>query len=125
MAERKFRISIDPAGLIPEKRGRGAYILTIITIVLTTLLIGGAIAAKVLPQRVPLLMSLPWGEERLVPNIYLLSLPLLALITLVVNLVIGRAVKDEEMERMALAVGTLVVGLMVLVSCLGILQSIL
>lgn len=121
--ENKFRINIDPQSLVPTSQTRVYYVSSVVLVLLMIGVI--TVSLRFLPRTVPLFFTEPWGEARLVPKLWLYLLPLLSLATLLVNLVIARAVKDEDLLSKTLAISSLVVVCMLLISIVGILQSLL
>lgn len=68
-----------------------------------------AIFWKGLPPRVPLLYSLPWGEEQLVSPWWLWGLPSFCLLVgTVLGMVMGRVIKEDLLEAMILATSLVV-----------------
>lgn len=108
--------------LVPDKFGRTSYIsallLIIIMIVAISLLFGK------MPPSVPLYFTLPWGETRLAPKIMLYLLPGISMVFLSFNLGLGRlAAKLSPLLPRVLAVSTAIVTSMMVISLLGIVQS--
>lgn len=110
--------------LVPEKLGRTSYFIALLLII--TMLGIITILLRNIPLVVPLFFTLPWGEARLAPRIMLYLLPLISFIFLLINLGLGRlSTKLSPLLPRVLAVSTAVVTLMILVSLLGILQSLI
>lgn len=108
--------------LVPDKLGRGSYLtslaLVLVMLLLITLMLGR------LPPSVPLYFTLPWGEARLAPKPMLYILPIITLILIVFNLGLGRlSDKLSPLLPRVLAVSTVVIAGMMLISILGIMQS--
>lgn len=68
--------------------------LVIILAVVEASLIG--LLYKHIPFQVPLFFSRPWGEEQLVPKIYLFSLPAGLIILTIVNVCVSALVYEKE-----------------------------
>lgn len=124
MTSNKFIIKIDPAELVPKTGARIYYYAAFLIIILQ-----GTVLAwiwKYIPKVVPLFFTEPWGEGRLAPKVYLAILPTLALLSIIVNLILGRKAKDESpLLSYTLAVASLVITIMFVIAMAGILQSIL
>lgn len=108
--------------LVPDKLGRSSYLtslaLVLVMFLLITLMIGR------LPPSVPLYFTLPWGESRLAPKLMLYILPIITLILIVFNLGLGRlSDKLSPLLPRVLAVSTSIIAGMMLISILGIMQS--
>jgi hypothetical protein len=121
-AKQTFNIRETAETLVPDKLGRTSYfvalMMILIMLVIITMLLGN------LPAIVPMFFTLPWGESRLAPKMMLYMLPLIALVFLTLNLTLGRlSLKLSSLLPRVLAVSTAVVTLMLLVSLLGIVQS--
>lgn len=124
MSNQKFRIQIDPQALVPRMVVRKYYFLGAGIVLLMGTVLG--LAYQRLPRVVPLYFTEPWGEARLAPKVQLAMLPLLALLVLVVNVLVTRAVHSEHKALVhTLAVGALAVTLMFAVALFGIVQSLL
>lgn len=119
-----FNIKQTAELLVPDKIGRISYT---VGLVLTILMIGVTVLlwAKI-PARVPIYMSLPWGEIRLANKLLLLELPGLGILVMGINIAIAKVVgKLSQLLTRILSVGSGVVVVMLTLSLLGILQSIL
>lgn len=119
-----FNIKQTAELLVPDKIGRISYT---VGLVLTILMIGVTLLlwAKI-PARVPIYMSLPWGEIRLANKLLLLELPGLGILVMGINIAIAKVVgKLSQLLPRILSVGSGVVVVMLTLSLLGILQSIL
>lgn len=125
MSKRRFRINVDPQSLVPNDSVRSYYLISLVM----TLGIAGLILLfyRSLPLSIPLLFTEPWGMARLTPKPYLYLLPLVSLLVLVTNVVIGKMMKIEDNRVLlhSLGIGALAVSTTLLVSLLGIIQSIL
>lgn len=119
-----FSIRATAEILVPDKLGRTSYVVSLVIILLTYSVIGGLLSK--LPPTVPLYYSLPWGEARLVPKLFLFALPTMAMIILIFNLALGRfSQKISPLLPKVLSVTTAVVASMLAVSLLGIVQSLI
>lgn len=117
-----FSITGTAEILVPDKLGRSSYLLTLLIIILMLLVIG-AVYTK-LPSMIPLYFSLTWGEVRLAPKIMFISIPALTLVFGIVNLGLGRlSTKLSPLLPRVLAVATATVAVMMLLSVIGIIQS--
>ena len=117
-----FNIRETAETLVPDKLGRSSYLvslaLVLIMFSLITLMLGS------LPPSVPLYFTLPWGEARLAPKLMLYILPTITLILIVFNLGLGRlSGKLSPLLPRVLAVSTSIIAGMMLISLLGIMQS--
>lgn len=120
----KFSIRETAEILLPDRLGRTSYLLSLGVIGTMALLI--TLLILKLPTMVPLYFTLPWGEARLAPKSMLYSLPGIALGVMVFNLGLGRVSANlSPLLPRTLAVSTLVIGVMLLISLLGIFQSLL
>lgn len=122
--KKTFSISETAETLVPDKLGRTGYFIALIMILvmlaMITMLLGN------LPAVVPLFFTLPWGESRLAPKIMLYMLPLIAILFLAINLTLGRmSLKLSSLLPTVMAVSTAVVTFILLVSLLGIVQSLI
>lgn len=110
--------------LVPDSLGRTSYMLAILIIIIMLMIIS-ALLIK-LPPIVPLYFTLPWGEARLTSKLMLYILPLASLLFLVINLGLGRiSMKLSPLLPRVLAVSTTVVAGMMMISLLGIVQSLI
>lgn len=110
--------------LVPDSLGRSSYLLAILLIVIMLMMIS-ALLIK-LPPVVPLYFTLPWGEARLTSKLMLYILPLASLLFLIINLGLGRiSMKLSPLLPRVLAVSTAVSAGMMMISLLGIVQSLI
>lgn len=124
MSGRKFRIEIDPGLLVPSAGVRKYYWWSVGGVVAGG--VGLAVGWRYLPMMVPLLFTEPWGEARLVPKAYLVGLPVIGLVTTLVNVLLGKSIPRENLAlHYALSMGALTVSLMLLTALYGIGQSLL
>jgi hypothetical protein len=117
-----FNIRETAQTLVPDKLGRSSYLASLafvlVMLLLITLMLGS------LPPSVPLYFTLPWGEARLAPKLMLYILPIITLVLIVFNLGLGRlSDKLSPLLPRVLAVSTFVIAGMMLISILGIMQS--
>lgn len=123
MTEHKFRINISTDQFTPSSYTRNYYYITmIITLVMAISVIA---LLPYLPKTVPLFYTQPWGEGRLAPKTYLLLLPAISVLFTIINLAIGRSVKDEMVLSRTIAAGNLLMTILLSISLLGIVQSII
>lgn len=117
-----FSITATAEILVPDKLGRASYLATLGLVLVMIAIIGGVYSR--LPQNIPLYYSLPWGEARLAPKIMFITLPGIAVLMSILNLVLGRiAAKLSPLLPRVLAVTSAVVTAMILLSTIGIIQS--
>jgi len=110
--------------LVPDKFGRTSYLIAL-SVCIVMILIIVALYQRV-PINVPMFFTLPWGEARLAPRIVLYLLPLTAILCLVLNLFLGRvSAKLSPLLPQVLSVSTAIISAMMLVSLLGIIQSLI
>lgn len=119
-----FSITNTAEILVPDKLGRTSYLISLGLIVVMIAIIGGVYSR--LPQAIPLYFSLPWGEMRLAPKIMFITLPGVALILSMLNLLLGRlSAKLSPILPRVLAVSSAVVACMIFLATLGIIQSLI
>lgn len=110
--------------LVPDSLGRSSYLMAILLIVIMIMIISSLLSR--LPLVVPLYFTLPWGESRLTSKLVLYLLPISSFLFLVINLGLGRlSVKLSPLLPRILAVSTTVVAGMMMISLLGIIQSLI
>lgn len=119
-----FSIRETAETLVPDKLGRTSYLIALMLIVVMLGLIT-VLLAKI-PPSVPLYFTLPWGEARLAPKGMLYILPAISLIFMIFNLGLGRiSLKLSLLLPRVLAVASAVISGMLLISLLGIIQSLI
>lgn len=119
-----FSITETAEILVPDKLGRTSYLLALVLMLMMSGIIS-LILGK-LPLTVPLYFSLPWGETRLAPRMMLFSMPLIVLLVILINWGLGRvATKLSPLLPRVLAVTSAVVSLMMMLSLIGIIQSLI
>jgi len=124
MGENKFRIELEAKKLVPSSQVRNWYLISLVGVV--GLVVGVVGLWQYLPQVVPFWFSEPWGEARLAPKIYLVILPVLALLVICINVMLGRIIqKENKVLWYALAIGAMVVTWSLLLGLYGIGQSLL
>jgi len=123
VSDNKFRINIDPQALVPSSSNRIYYLVSIIVIAIMFVAIG--LVYRYLPRVVPLYFTEPWGEARLAPRISLFALPGMASVVTIINLVLGRVYKDEQVLPTTLSVANMMVAIMFLIGVFGIAQSVI
>jgi hypothetical protein len=117
-----FSITKTAEELVPDTVSRTGYFVAVsITVVLGLLI---AFVWSKLPQTVPVFFSEPWGEARLGAKQWLLLLPGLSLLVIVLNVILGKLGSSSSpvLPRM-LGVTSAIVSLALLLSLLGIVQS--
>lgn len=60
---------------------------------------------KTIPPKIPLFYSLPWGEQQLADKFFLFLLPIASIITLLLNIILAKKIKEEVLV-MKLLIGT-------------------
>ncbi|PIR98937.1 hypothetical protein COT87_02140 [Candidatus Collierbacteria bacterium CG10_big_fil_rev_8_21_14_0_10_44_9] len=119
-----FNIKETAEILIPDKLGRKSYLVSLLTILVMLVII--TILFTKLPLTVPLYFTLPWGEARLASKYMLYTLPGLAVFFWIINLSLGGLLKKlSPLLPLTLAVSTTVITVMMIVSLLGIIQSLI
>jgi hypothetical protein len=119
-----FSIRETAETLVPDSLGRSSYLLALLLIVLMLMMIT-ALLTK-LPPSIPLYFTLPWGETRLAPKFMLYILPGASFLFLCINLGLGRiSMKLSPFLPRILAVSTTVIVSMMVISLLGIVQSLI
>lgn len=120
--KKQFNIKETAEQLIPDQLERGGYLIAIVIGILMLVLIG-AIYTK-LPPSIPLHFTLPWGEARLASKLAILTLPSFALSGVIVNVALGKiSTKLSPLLPRVLAVASVIIALMMVVSLFGIIQS--
>ena len=110
--------------LVPDKLGRTSYLIALMLIIIMLGLITVLIVK--MPPSVPLYFTLPWGEARLAPKAMLYILPAISLVFLIFNLGLGRiSLKLSLLLPRVLAVASAAISGMLLISLLGIIQSLI
>lgn len=121
--EHKFRINFSAEEFTPSLQTKKYYLMSIgLSILMTGIIL---FLLPYLPKQVPLFYTETWGEARLAPRIYLLMLPILSILFMIINLVLGRSVKEELVLSRTLAGANLLVTILLAISLVGIVQSIL
>lgn len=108
--------------LVPDKINRNTYFgAVVIALVLCGV---PALIYNRLPERLPLLWTLPWGEARLLPRVGIFGGGILTLIIVVVNVILGKSwVGGGSLVPRILSTSVLVVALALLIAMWGVLQS--
>lgn len=119
-----FSIRETAETLVPDKLGRTSYLIALLLFFLMVGIITLLFAR--IPPTVPMFFTMPWGEARLAPKSMLYILPGVSLLFLIFNLVLGRiSLKLSLLLPRVLAVATMVISAMLLISLLGIIQSLI
>lgn len=120
----KFSITQTAEILVPDKVGRVSYLYALgITIIMIVVI---SVMYLKLPDNLPLYFSLPWGEGRLAPRIAMFLLPVITILFLLLNILLGRlASKLSPLLPRVLAVASLVVAAMMMIAIMGIVQSLI
>lgn len=119
-----FNIKETAEILVPERLGRVSYVLSLVGIGLMTGIILLSLAK--LPTVVPLYFTLPWGEARLATKSMLFLLPITGIVVGIINLSLGRmSSKISPLLPKVLAIGTIIITLMLILSLVGIIQSLI
>lgn len=83
-----FSINRAAVELVPNPVNRNAYIIAVL---LALAMLGVALVLlNRLPERVPLLLTAPWGEGRLVSRIFVFGAGTLTLVIVALNIMLGR-----------------------------------
>lgn len=110
--------------LVPDKLGRTSYLVGLLMAII--MLVGISLLYSTIPGVVPLYFTLPWGETRLAPKYMLYMLPAISIFFMVVNLMLGRLIaKLSALLPRALAIASATVVAMLLISLIGIVQSLI
>lgn len=117
-----FSITKTAEELVPDTVSRTGYVVAVFLTIILALLV--LLVWGKLPQTVPVFFSEPWGEARLGAKQWLLLLPGLSLIVITANVILGKLGGGSSpiLPRM-LGVTSAVVALTLLLSLLGIVQS--
>jgi hypothetical protein len=117
-----FSITKTAEELVPDTVSRTGYLVAVfITLILFVLII---VVWGKLPRTVPLYFSEPWGDGRLASREWLFLLPGLSLLTITLNVILGKLGGSSSplLPRM-LGVTAGIVSLTLLLSLVGIVQS--
>lgn len=119
-----FDISRTADELVPEKSNRTGYVIAMgIALVIAVLVL--ALRHK-LPKVVPLWYTEPWGEGRLVPQLYLLLLPSSIFLVTVLNILVAKTLgSGRRLLTRMLAYGAAVFASLILLAFVGVVQSLL
>lgn len=119
-----FSIRETAETLVPDRMARTGYWVGLTLILVMIALISGLLAK--LPGVVPLYFTLPWGEARLTSKYMLYILPGLSFLFFIINLIVSQALRHlSELLPRVLSIATAVVITMMMVSLLGIIQSLI
>ncbi len=119
---RTFSITKTAEAIVPDSVSRSGYTASLaITLVLTIMMI---VFWGKLPSLVPLFFTEPWGEARLSAKEWIVLLPTLSFLTITINVIVGKVASNTSplLPRM-LALASAVVAVSLLISYLGIVQS--
>ncbi len=108
--------------LVPDKINRNTYLVAVL---ITLILVAApALLYRRLPERLPLLWTLPWGEARLVPRPWIFGGGVISLLVIIINVVLGKAWLDGgSLVPRILSNSALVVAMALLIAMWGVLQS--
>ncbi len=88
LVKHTFNISQAAEELVPNKINRNMYLAAII---MAILLIGFTVLFySRLPERIPILLTKPWGEGRLGPRMFLYGYGGLVLVVTLLNITLGK-----------------------------------
>lgn len=122
VTKHSFNITSVTEELGKDTVSRNSYLGAILTGMI--MLIAIILVMSRLPNRVPLLLTNPWGEERLVGRQWLLTGPLLVWGVVVFNLALAKSWNGEgTLVPRILAISSLVIALMLTTALWGMLQS--
>lgn len=117
-----FSITKTAEELVPDFVSRTSYLIAFAITIVNLIII--SILWKKIPNVVPLFFTEPWGEARLAGREWLYLIPAISFLVILVNVVIGKIGSSSSplLPRM-LGVTSAVVAATLLLSCLGIVQS--
>ncbi|GAB4026274.1 MAG: hypothetical protein Fur0011_1320 [Candidatus Microgenomates bacterium] len=117
-----FNISFAATELVPNKVNRNMYLTTI---VLALVLLGvAAFFYGKLPDKIPVLLTAPWGEGRLASRIFVYGGGLLVLAVTLLNITLGKLWGGGgSLIPRILSITAVVFALAMSVSLWGMLQS--
>lgn len=117
-----FTISSAAEELVPNRDNRNAYLLALI---ISLVLAGASMAVYArLPDRVPLLLTEPWGEGRLVPKPFIYGGSILIVMVVAVNIALSRLWSGEGvLIQRILSVAALIFAGSMTLAYWGLLQS--
>lgn len=108
--------------LVPDRLNRNTYLgssfLSILLLVLPL-----TVYSK-LPEQLPLLWTLPWGEARLAPKVGIFGGGVIAILVVVVNVILSKSWSGGgSLVPRILSSATLVVAIALMIAMWGVLQS--
>lgn len=123
MDTKRFRIETLPTELVPNTLHRRLYGSAIGL----TLLTAGAVLYlyQYLPSQIPLYMTEPWGEARLVAKAMIWLLPAMALAINILDVAISQLIKKMPVLSQILAASALVSTMMFVIAVVGIMQAVI
>lgn len=121
-ARHTFNISQAATELVPNKVNRNMYLTTL---ALALLLLGVSILVyPKLPDKIPVLLTAPWGEGRLASRIFVYGGGVLVLAVTLLNITLGKLWGGGgSLIPRILSITAVVFGLAMCVATWGVLQS--
>ncbi len=120
--KRTFTISNAAEDLIPNKDNRNAYLLALLCAL--ALSVGTILIYNKLPERIPLLLTEPWGEGRLVAKVYLYLLNASIVVVVAINILLSKLWGGGGiLIQRILSITALIFALCTVLSYWGVVQS--
>lgn len=117
-----FNISRVAIELVPDKMSRNAYVAA--TAIGVGLLGLSAYFVTRLPGRIPLLLTLPWGENRLVAKIWLFGIGGMVLVVVSLNILLAKLWREGgSLVPRILSISSIVFAIGAVVATWGVVQS--
>jgi len=117
-----FNITIVAQELIPDKVSRNAFLWAVLIGIVELVII--ILVLNLLPRRLPLLLTNPWGEARLIEKQWLITLPFINWMIVAINLILSKFwVSEGVLVPRILSIGALIAGVMTGVALWGVIQS--
>ena len=122
LVKHTFNISQAAEELVPNKVNRNMYLSAII---IALLLLGTALLFySRLPERIPILLTKPWGEGRLGPRIFVYGYGGLVLLLTLLNITLGKLWGGGgSLVPRILSITAVIVALLLGLALWGMLQS--
>jgi hypothetical protein len=122
LVKHTFNISQAAEELVPNKINRNMYLAAII---MAILLIGFTVLFySRLPERIPILLTKPWGEGRLGPRMFLYGYGGLVLVVTLLNITLGKLWGGGgSLVPRILSITAVIFALLMILALWGMLQS--
>lgn len=122
LVKHTFNISQAAEELVPNKINRNMYLAAII---MAILLIGFTVLFySRLPERIPILLTKPWGEGRLGPRMFLYGYGGLVLVVTLLNITLGKLWGGGgSLVPRILSITVVIFALLMILALWGMLQS--